>query len=792
MIELKFSGLYRHPRQGEPVYAAIPLKKGILTDINQVTAVQEGRALPTQVKATSCYEDGSARYLFVRFPADLPGGRETKAYIDLFGEYSAPREGMKITSSADLVSVDTGCLEFTVKNHTKYLFETLCLEGKSYEKEQFCGPALKDGEGNTYEPEFESFRLLESGPVCTVILAKGIHKGKKKIEFEMKITAYTGKPWLELSCRIINTTPKRLHVASLVFAVKGNAQGKLDFGLDQSKEEIQPDSTGCGDHFLTNSREGIYHTMGVHDLPEIEGKIPLSGVRTCAAASNYKTSFSIGEKGKPVNKIIDAAYLLGEANEHFSEVLYGTLFADRTDEAGGVCATIYQAQQNYPKAVKADRDAIYLMLVPEGVEKVVMESGMSREQRFMLHFHGPEVSMEELDNRSLIYQMPDRPVLSSAVYKESQTMPDIFTKNLDPDVELAFILRADDHARCYGMLNWGDAPDDGYTQQGRGGKDSVWTNNEYDYPHACALLYARTGIRRFFDYMAAAASHWMDVDVCHYSQDTLKLGGQYEHSAGHIRSQVMVPSHEWVEGLLDYYHFTGDERAFYTALGIGENVLKLLDTPMFSKAGEQNARETGWALRTLTALYVETHDEKWNQKSRWIISHFKEWEQEFGNWLSPYTDNTAIRVPFMISIAVGSLMRYYRVFPSQELKRMILSAIDDLIEHAYEETGLFLYKELPSLERPGSNTLVLEALAIAYELTGREEYLSYGRRTFQNAVKSSGKSSEGKRVEKDTVISGKNGTKSFAQSFIPMAVYYRAVMDRPFTACGSEPSVPKM
>lgn len=70
----------------------------------------------------------------------------------------------------------------------------------------------------------------------------------------------------------------------------------------------------------------------------------------------------------------------------------------------------------------------------------------------------------------------------------------------------------------------------------------------------------------------------------------------------------MVCSHEWVEGLLDYYHFSGDERGLASAIGIGENVLRLLDTPMYAHAGEANARETGWALRTLTALYIETHD----------------------------------------------------------------------------------------------------------------------------------------------------------------------------------------
>lgn len=35
-------------------------------------------------------------------------------------------------------------------------------------------------------------------------------------------------------------------------------------------------------------------------------------------------------------------------------------------------------------------------------------------------------------------------------------MPDIFPDKLNDDVEMFLIGRADEHARCYGMLNWGD------------------------------------------------------------------------------------------------------------------------------------------------------------------------------------------------------------------------------------------------------------------------------------------------------------------------------------------------
>lgn len=78
-------------------------------------------------------------------------------------------------------------------------------------------------------------------------------------------------------------------------------------------------------------------------------------MRTLVGSSNYKTDFFIGKDGEPVNKVIDAKYLLKEANEHFAEVLYGTFMADRTDEKDGLCITVYQAQQNYPKAVRADK-----------------------------------------------------------------------------------------------------------------------------------------------------------------------------------------------------------------------------------------------------------------------------------------------------------------------------------------------------------------------------------------------------------------------------------------------------
>ena len=77
------------------------------------------------------------------------------------------------------------------------------------------------------------------------------------------------------------------------------------------------------------------------------------------------------------------------------------------------------------------------------------------------------------------------------------------------------------------------------------------------------------------------------------------------------------------------------------------------------------------------------------EKCDWIIHSFEVWEDEYGSWLAPYTDNTAIRVGFMISVAVGSVMRYYREFPRQDIKEMLIRAVDDLIENCLMDNGLF-------------------------------------------------------------------------------------------------------
>lgn len=118
---------------------------------------------------------------------------------------------------------------------------------------------------------------------------------------------------------------------------------------------------------------------------EVLGNPQSSPCRTCVASSNYRTNYHTNEAGEEVSLEIDADWLINEGNEHFAEVFYGTFFADITTQDAGITGTIYQAYQNFPKAVKASTQIsgdqtvgkLSMYLIPAGAS-VCMQSGMAR------------------------------------------------------------------------------------------------------------------------------------------------------------------------------------------------------------------------------------------------------------------------------------------------------------------------------------------------------------------------------------------------------------------------------
>jgi len=742
-VALHFEKLSRFDRAAEPCTVAVPFAEGALAveggEFRKVAVCDGKRELPTQSRVTATWPDGSVKWLLVHFLADLPGGEPKDLELRFGTEPPQPDTPVGVREDpAGGLTVSGGALTIRLAAaHQAGLVSLASAGGFSLADSEFTGPRLTNELGETFTACVgeRGWEIVEAGPVRAALATAGSHRSpggdRKWIDYEARVYAWSGKPWLRLDYRIINReAPEETTIES------------IDLGL-------QP-----------------------------EGADP-ARVRTSLGTSNYQSRIRTGEAGETHEFLIDADHLLYAANEQIPEVNFGVFWADWCDpDKGGACVALHQAYQNFPKRLRVSgAGGVAAELLPGGAGGLRMIRGMAKTHRVFYHLHGPETSPEELNVRALQLEMPDRPVLEPEVYKAAGVTEDVFAPKPVPRVERYLVDLADRRCRGYGILHWGDGPDVSYTEQGRGLGEPVWTNGEYDLAHAAMLNYVRTAERRMLDYMLVAAEHWMDVDVCHHSPDPMRMGGQLVHSARHATAGA-TPSHEWVEGLLDYYHQTGERAAYEAAAGIAGNVLRQCEgKPHLRVPAGSAARETGWALRTFVAMYVETHDESWMAPAEFIVSQFEAWAAEHGAWLAPYTDHTLARVPFMIAVAASSLMRYWRVRPEKRVGKMICAAMDDLLENCLTGDGRFYYKELPSLRQRAAGTYVLESLAYAYEISGRKKYLEAGMTSFELAV---GASARGnivgrKYVAGDAVVWEAGASpKSFAASFMPVVTFYRA------------------
>ena len=737
MIPLSFEKISRFDRPGEPCSVAVPFAQGLLRSAECVVVFDGPQALPTQCRATAAWPDGSVKWLLVHFLADLPGNAGKTFFLRTDGG-SAPKPvaAVSLQDGAGSLVMQAGELtaELAGAGETG-LFRRCSMGMLTITASELLGPVVLDSQGTAWKAAIapEGWEIVEAGPVRGVIQTRGKHcdnNGNAWLDFAARVYAFADKPWLRLDYQITHREPaEELELRGIQLALAFQ-------GADASK------------------------------------------VRTAVARSNYRSRINHSDTGRPLEAQIDAQSLLFESNEQTPETLYGTFWADWNDPSrGGVCATIFQAQQNFPKALRAAAEGLEVQLLPSGGAPLRLIRGMAKTHRVFLHFHGPDADLAQLNVRSLQFQLPDRPTIAPEVYRQTGVFEDVWVDRPLQSVERRLIDLADFRTRAYGILHWGDAPDAGYTFQGRGKGNLVWTNNEYDFPHAAMLMYARTGQRRMLDYVLTSAEHWMDVDVCHHSDDPLRFGAHISHSARHATGGVSV-SHQWVAGLLDYYHQTGEAEALQTAVGIGHNIMRHLRQTHLRRPGESSARETGWALRALVALYRETHDPAWMEPADFIVDLFRRWQEQYGAWLSPYTDHTLVRVPFMIAIAAAGLTDYWRLRPENRVADMIVAAAEDLLDNCRLPDGRFYYKELPSLRRAGASVQVLEALACAYEVSGDAKFLRAGLQDFHLIV-TRGQDAHSlggaKRVEEDAVIvPGGPGPKAFALGFGPLMSFYRA------------------
>lgn len=581
---LTFEKISRFDRTAEPVAFGMPFPPGLLRDAPEFGLFDEGRRLPAQAKVTGRWPDGSVRWLFVRALVDLPGNRG-KRIMWRTGAAPAAGAGLLVRQEADgSLSVDSGPLTARVPNRGFLPLSGIRLGGRPVWP-ALPGFVIRAG-GRTYSTADAGpvkLEIRESGPVAAVVRVRGRHGGDDSpFDFSAELTFWKDKPYVGVDYRVL--------------LARGNGDASIS-----SWEWNAPSPGGEArlrlghGHYLSNIRE-----------------------------SSQPVSFRFGVEEFRFHSV-----------EHAFQAYWGDFWASWTSQTGGLAVTLRQAQQNFPKAIEATPEQLAVKLYPAGEEPLWFPLGAAKAYQMLLHFHPADTPAAALSTRSLQYQIPDVPHADEGWYARCGVWDDrVFGAPSSRRIDALIYDILDNRPVGTGIWNFGDEVDWGYTGQGRGRDDVVWLNNEYDFLHHLFLHYARTGERRFLDYAFSNARHTRDVDIAHVSPQDRRRGGHITHSARHVTGGV-GPSHQWLEGLIDAYHFFDDEEAWQAALGIGDNILRFLESPAYRDPARSSTRDMGWAMRALLALYRETGKRKYLEACRPIVELFRRWHEIHPGLIEP-------------------------------------------------------------------------------------------------------------------------------------------------------------
>ncbi|HKL59230.1 MAG TPA: hypothetical protein VJ863_04980 [Sphaerochaeta sp.] len=765
MIQIHFESISRYDKKLEPVKISIPFSQGALlqSSVQNVTIkTKDGEVFPSQALPTSFYSDGSVRHLLVNFLADFPKNRAITYFLDFEDKPNTCKSLLSVVAQADgSVVIDTGEVSCTLGAPGFPLIQDIAGQGTCLTADQIEGPVLYDEKGTAFTAKtgVEGWKVLESGPVRTMLRSKGRHFGQDGaswFDFVCTLTAFAGSPVLRLEHQIINTE-KRKGEAKVETLTLTNDEAGLKYDTDYPFELL-----GGAEFILKPS---------VSDTKAFEKRLYTSSFNYQVQKAGYADE---------LRQVIGADTIIDTANEMFPEVLFSVFACDWNDGSSAFTASLYQAYQNFPKALEMSGNSLVLSLFPRSYEMIKIPQGVAKTLRFDLFPHNPNLEEHLLVDRLLTLEMPPVPSLDVETYMESG----VFGKEVSPlyhhPTERFLYRFIDSRAKGLGFLHFGDGPEWEYSKQGRSKGRDIWINNEYDMPHNFMVMFARTRDRRYYDYLVAAVRHWYDVDICHFSEYPNYEGLLYTHSVDHVSGQP-VPSHQWVEGFLDYYHLTGDLIGFETAYTIGERLLDLICLPIYNKPGAIEPREIGWSLRTFLALYNETHESRWLEACKPIVRTYIAWAELYGNWSSPYPDNYLDRVPFMINVGLVGLYKYYMITGMPEVKETLLTVIDDLIrECLIGRANMFFGKQHPAIRYQNLNGMVLESLFIGYELTGKKDYLEAGLGMFNWLTRENHPPiydfSKIKRDEFTVIYDCPVGPKRCAQTLLPLLKYYTAIL----------------
>jgi hypothetical protein len=588
-----------------PVTVGVPVTKGLLTDKDQICLLDDDREIPCTASISAKWDDDSIKWLLLDFQVDLVGNQKKKLLVKFnakpLNDFK-PESLIVVKEIEQGLIVDSGCLRVEFINGARIPFNEVYYKGRSILNKNRIYCTMQEGNKVFYASgESVKVKLESLNEFRAVVRCDGkftAEDGSTCLDVTTRVYLFAGKSYLKIYHTITNLEGRDVNIQKMSFNISTTIDNTVNSYItgngvnDSVYKSIQNEaSLAIGTVPVPETkydRNVLYGHVGAKErLDEIDGTMEH------IADSKSLIRFGDGSEQK-----------LDGHRELMPYAVSGMICDDGTRVALS-CRNFYLQA---PKMISVIGNEIILDLYNDldnkplqfwrgtakthEVHLIFQEGGALEEQNDILEYKKFILALEE----------PVAPTFgeSSWLQKSGVLGPLLYYKpDKYPWLEFmfrrGFELWKDNKAsvvRGSTILDFGDS-----WNPSRGGQ---WQNNEMDFGGALLLNMLRTGYPAPFSYAENAVHHMMDVDTHHEAPNKLWTGAQRYHQVRHGAFSGPTLCHEWLEGPLIYYLYTGYERAREIAVMRANHFCMAVESGVHRI--KQLERVQGWPLVALSIM----------------------------------------------------------------------------------------------------------------------------------------------------------------------------------------------
>jgi hypothetical protein len=595
-----------------PISTGAPMAPGAMRDVSGLVLLENGRPVPAQFTTRGTWgPKGYVKWVGVDFLARYDKGTPRQYRLAQGAPVTPPRP-VRVEETPEAITVDTGALKFTVSRKFAgieqawldrngdgtYGGEELVVSGKG-------GAFIVDNQGVRYDAAMNRDAVVaveEAGPMRVTISAKGSYadaQGKELCLFVVRISAYAGQPFVQVSHRMVNTIPDTFdatRIADCGFEVAPNGAVKQwRFGFDGAER-----AGAGGSVYLHQDRDDHLRVMrGEETLAEGRRSDGWCTAQTAQGA----VSFILRDMWQKFPKEFEfdlAGDGRGRMTTHFWPKHGRKAFAEAEELERNQIYKVRWAHQgktlelrippNYHAALAEihktapwAHDGEFIVVNAKGETKMQAADGQGTVigNDLYLWFHGGAPAAQEMKALAALVQQAPHALSDPAWNAATRVYGPIAPR--DPvkypeferllDTAYVFYRRAIlDGGGDYGMWIFGAVHGDWQPAAGGPSLRRTWQMCHYQNIFQAWLLYLRSGTPDAWEWARIHSNQHLDVGVCNYRKyppgkhsysHIGEMGGDMYHCKGFMpwAGNSSTQGH-WID-IANYfarYYLTGDRR----------------------------------------------------------------------------------------------------------------------------------------------------------------------------------------------------------------------------------------